>query len=72
MTKQLNAGQRGTTKSCLSKQSQSNTFGGSGETTENSLATEKGCFWQIRERNKKGFNHQSEWRAALGKVHSVA
>ena len=35
MAKQLNAGQRKTYKSGLSKQSQNNTFGGLGETTEN-------------------------------------
>ena len=41
----------------MTKKSQSNTFGGLGETTENSLDTEKGRFQKIRERNKKGFNY---------------
>ena len=67
MAKQLNVGQRWTTKSGLSKQSQSNTFGGLGETTEKSLDTEKGHFWQIRERNKKGFNRRKHVASSIGK-----
>ena len=67
MAKQLNAGKRWTTESSSSKQSQSNTFGGLGETTENSLAIEKGHFHQIRERNKKGFNRQKQATNNIGK-----
>ena len=51
----MNIGQRQTTESSLSKQGQGNTFGGLGETTKNSLATKKGCFWQTRKRDKIGF-----------------
>ena len=48
MAKQLNMGQRKTNESGMSKQSQSNIFDGLGETTENSFATEKGRFRQIK------------------------
>ena len=67
MAKQLNMGKRWTTKSGLSKQSQSNTFSGLDKTTENSLATEKGRFQQIRERNKKGFNRRKQVASNIGK-----
>ena len=52
----------------MSKQSQSNTFGGLGETTENPLATEKGCFRKIRERNKKGFNRRKRVASNILKI----
>ena len=51
-------GQRRTSERGLSKQGQSNTFGGLGETTENSLATKKGRFRQNRERDKKDLNRR--------------
>ena len=60
-------GQRWTTESILSKQGQSNTFSGLGETIENSLATKKGYFQQIRERNKKGFNSWKLVTSSIGK-----
>ena len=63
----MKAGQRRTTETGLRKQSQSNTFSGLGETTENSLAAEKGCFRQTRERNKKGFNYRKRVASSIGK-----
>ena len=51
----------------MSKQSQSNPFGGLGGTIENSLATENGHFQKIREINKKGFNHQKQVASNIGK-----
>ena len=48
-------------------QIQGNTFGGLGETIENSLATEKGHFRQTRERDKKGFNRQKRVASNIGK-----
>ena len=60
-------GRRWTTESGLSKQGQSNTFSGLGETTENSLATEKGRFQQNRERDKKGLNRRKQGASSIGK-----
>ena len=51
----------------MSKQIQSNPFGGLGRTIENSLATENGHFRKIREINKKGFNHQKQVASNIGK-----
>ena len=51
----------------MTKQGQSNTFGGLGETKKNSLATEKGCFRQTRKRDKKGLNCQNRGESSIGK-----
>ena len=60
-------GKKWTTERGLRKQNQSNTFGGLGETPEDSLALKKGRFWQIIERNKKGFNHRKQAAGNIGK-----
>ena len=60
-------GQRKTTESGLSKQSQSNTFSGLGETTEKSLATKKGRFQQTRKRDKKGLNRRKRGASSVRK-----
>ena len=51
----------------LGKQGQSNTFGGLGETVENSLATEKRHFWQTKERDKKGLNRRKQVASSIEK-----
>ena len=67
MAKQLNVGQRWTTENGLSKKGQSNTFTGLGDTIENSLATEKGHFWQTRKRDKKGLNRRKRGARSIRK-----
>ena len=42
-------------------------FGGLGEATENSLASEKGRFRQTRKRDKKGLNCQKRGESSIGK-----
>ena len=49
-----------------------NTFGGLGQTSKDSLATEKCCFRQLSGKTKKGVNQSKQTKATGVKVLSIA